>query len=149
MPSIQNSDYLMPPINSRIADPAISSYHQTDNAMTFKMSGFNDIVMPGQYIDIQFISRSFPKNVSELVSDFDWTVCQFVSDGVTMWASPEAVRDLELRQLQLITDTTRPITLKRIVKYLSYGFDANDDIMMKMMEFLTTGKGDGVEDDYN
>lgn len=136
------------PTHRIVSEPVIHTVHETDNAMSIKLVGFNDITLPNNYIDLQFISRTFPKSAEELLIDFDWTVCQFISDGVTMWATPNAVKDLERRQLELVPNTTRPITFKRIIKYLSYGFDPTDEIMIKMMKFLETGTGIGVEDDY-
>jgi len=128
--------------------PVIEDMHNTDNAASYRLSGFNKIVGSDKSINLQFISRTFPNSILDLFSDFDWTVCQFVSDGETMWAPPNAIRDLELRKLELIPETTRPITFNRVVKYISYGFDPTDEIMLKMMEFLTTGIELGVEDDY-
>lgn len=128
--------------------PHIDSVYSSDNAITFSFSGFHTLVGEGSLLKIQAICRDFPPTARHLVNNFDWTVCQFVSDGRYMWAPRAAVKDLEENQIVHNTENTRAIKVPRLMKYLAYGFDVSDEIMMKTIRYLEDGKGREVDDDY-
>ena len=127
-------------------NPRIDSIYSSDNAETFTISGLS--TMNNRTIKIQAICRFFPVTAVHLLNDFDWTICKFVSDGKYMWASPDAAEDVEKNEIILSSTTTRNIKIPRLMKYLSYGFDASDELMLKALHYLESGKGTEVDDDY-
>ena len=95
----------------------ISVEHTSDNAITFAV-----LFGPKSY-KIQLIRKKFYSSASEIIDDFDFTCCQIATDGNTVIYGSRTIEDLENRVLRL-ADTSRMHQglLKRVIKYLAYGF---------------------------
>jgi hypothetical protein len=100
---------------------------ETTNAITYF------ILFKDQEIKVQLIKKRFYASLLELWNDFDFTVCQFAADQRYSYASNEAVKDCEAKQLCMIENTTRPIKAVRVIKYGIYGFSANTAIMQNLV----------------
>jgi hypothetical protein len=125
-----------------------SVQHDTANAKTYSVSidGMNG----NNTFKVQAIRKFFPESAVALINDFDWNVCQFVSDGKHMWASPEAVDGIATNCIVLSKTSTRSIKSLRLIKYLAYGFDVDDNIFIDMLKNLDSTKfrDEVAEDDY-
>lgn len=118
----------------------------TSNASTFTITGLPWI---DRQIKIQGICKQFYNSAENLVEDFDWTVCQIVSDGTTMWASINAVDDLLKHNLVLSSTTKRKIKIGRLIKYSAYGFNINDETMINVLSEIAIGNIESlIDDDY-
>lgn len=117
--------------------------YSTDNADTWTKEGKDKW-------KIQAIKKYYPKNLQELFESFDFTVCQFATDGTHMVATKEAIEDCEKKTLNVIKNTTRNITPLRITKYAAYGFTPSNDMMKDVIESLRTNNRAmiGSIDDY-
>lgn len=113
------------------AKPTVELF-STDNADTWSYRGDNAW-------KVQAIRKEFPSSLSELFDGFDFTVCQFATDGEMMVATKAAVRDCENGVFNLINGRNKKLTIPRIAKYSAYGFSPNDDIVEKMVELLSNG----------
>jgi hypothetical protein len=123
----------------------IESTYITDNAQTYTLYG---PLADDKAIKIQAICKNFYPSAQNVIFDFDWTICQFVSDGKYMWATPNAIRDIEKNKIVFSDTTTRNIKIPRLMKYIAYGFDPDNELMLKALDYLETGKGCEVDDDY-
>lgn len=78
----------------------------------------------------QTINRKFYTDLPAVFEDFDFTICQFATDGEYIAGTPEAFRDLKSKTLRFtgnaIKDTT---TIRRVLKYINYGFVADTGIL--------------------
>ena len=126
------------------SNPIASSY-ESSNACTFTLTN-----LPGvnYAIKIQAIQKDFYNSAEELLEDFDWTVCQLVSDGTTIWAPQHTVIDLSKRNLVLSPTTKRTVKLGRLMKYSAYGFKVSDNIMLDALTSVLDGTLEGINDDY-
>ncbi len=70
-------------------------------------------------IKINLISHEFHETVESLFSTFDLTVCCFATDCDTIAFTPDAAEDVENKVLRT---TNKPTTLRRLSRYLEYGF---------------------------
>lgn len=72
---------------------------------------------------VQVVGKMFFENEIKLVEDFDFTVCQFVTDGIRVGYTAEAREDVRDKRLRLVP--TAPYRNKapiRLVKYAKLGF---------------------------
>lgn len=128
--------------------PYIDAMFSSDNAITFTFSGLSKFFGERGTIKIQCICKDFPSSAEELVNSFDWTICQFVSDGKIMWAPSESVRDLENNQIVTNIESNKVIKVPRLMKYISYGFEPSNELMLTTLRYLESGAGKDIADDY-
>jgi len=120
--------------------------YETSNAVSYTLNNPSEF---GEAVKIQAIRRQFYDSAEDLLNDFDWTVCQFVSDGTTMWATPLAERDLAAKNIVLSPTTTRTVKTLRLMKYSAYGFNASDEMMIAALSGIESGNASqDTEDDY-
>jgi hypothetical protein len=75
--------------------------------------------------DIQCI---FPRpfaTLEEVIDSFDFTITQFATDGSKIVTNIESIRDMANKRLVIHKITYPGSTIKRLNKYLSYGFYAS------------------------
>jgi hypothetical protein len=71
---------------------------------------------------IQVIPGWHAKDLEGLFASFDFTVCQFATNGIEVAYTREAAEDLKVKRLRLTPEWTKPTRPTRIVKYLNQGF---------------------------
>lgn len=80
-------------------------------------------------IKVQIIAKYFP-TVEDMFADFDFTVCEFATDGRTIVTTEEAVRDLKDGVLNVRRDSPALGTPYRLIKYATdYGFTPAPGVM--------------------
>lgn len=78
---------------------------------------------------IQLIHKRNYESVDDLLSSFDFSICQFAStDGETIMTSRQAVNDNKKKILTLSNLEYPVATINRIAKYKAKGFYAGDAI---------------------
>lgn len=113
----------------------------TENADTWKMSG-------DEGWKIQAIRKEYPGSVNELFNGFDFTICQFATDGETMVATRAAIEDCERKVFNLSSDQPGAMSMARIAKYSAYGFSPDDDLMTSMLKSFNNDEPMGAWDAY-
>lgn len=100
----------------------------SENAQTYEIN------IDNKEYRVQLIKPKSNQNlpVQELIESFDITVCQIATDGVKWWISDSFMRDLLDRRLTFTKYT--PKTVRRLVKYWTYGFTPDS----KTLETITT-----------
>lgn len=131
------------------------SCYSTDNAYTYTFERFGLLDEAGKEIanlemrfKLQAIRKYFPTSLAELFGSFDFTVCQFATDGKTMVATRSAVEDCESGIMRMIPNTPRKVSALRIAKYGAYGFAPEDGLMEEAMRAMANDEPLGAIDDY-
>lgn len=93
--------------------------YDTDNAETWK------IELKNKEYQIQLIKNRLYSDVYDLFNVFDITVCQVATDGFSWWYGDNFLQDLNNKRLRIIKTT--PNSMKRLIKYWSYGFQPTDE----------------------
>jgi hypothetical protein len=125
--------------------------YSTDNAhtYTFEQFGLSDQQATLELrFKMQAIKKYFPSSLAELFGSFDFTVCQFATDGRMMVATRAAVEDCELRKLMMVPNTPRKISVLRLAKYCAYGFDPDDAMMESALAAMANDEPLGEIDEY-
>lgn len=76
---------------------------------------------------IQLIKQPYTDSPNELIKNFDISVCQIATDNNSWWFGEHFLQDLKNKKLRLIK--IKPNSLKRVLKYWSYGFQPDDDLL--------------------
>ena len=93
-------------------DPDFEVAFRTDNALS--------LVYKGKW-KIQLIKRAFYDSPEDVINNFDFSVCQIVTDGHTNVFGPDTIKDIKHKNLRIVN--MRPTVVKRLVKYMSYGYN--------------------------
>lgn len=78
------------------------------------------------------IFRQFYPSIESLFGSFDLTVCQFITDGVTVGYTAAAMKDAIERNLVDAGNFTAP-TIQRILKYFLKGFVPEEGFLSEML----------------
>lgn len=102
--------------------------HRSKNAITV------DVFIDNKgWWTIQCIQKNFYESAQEVIDHFDIRACMLVTDGRRIVAEPEAFRDIHKKQL-VIKNFRPESALKRIVKYMAYGYKYSPELI-KQLEF--------------
>ena len=120
-----SSDSQMRDMVTHITNTFHYNGNKSENSVTWKIkkhltgNWFEQLIpRNGEYI-FQGISKFYSNNINELFSQFDFTVCQFATDGNYIITTEDAIKDtIEKR----IHSPSNNITASRIMKYATYGF---------------------------
>ena len=75
---------------------------------------------------VQLIKRYFD-NVDALLNDFDITVCQVATNGEDFYLKDKVAKDINNKVLSI--RKVHKTTIKRLIKYWSYGFEPTNETM--------------------
>lgn len=83
---------------------------------------------------IQLIKKLFFKDAADLIDFFDFTICQFVTDGEDLLCGDFSLWDLARKRL-VINKITYPVSsMRRLIKYTKQGFYACNGTMSTFLE---------------
>jgi hypothetical protein len=101
--------------------------YRTENADTWRkyVGGKNNQI-------VQLIKKCYFESAEDVIGRFDLSVCQFVTDGITTITGKTAVSDLKNKTFSLVKPN--PDIIKRVVKYATYGYTPNDDVIDYLKE---------------
>ena len=114
-------------------DPSSVLIYESKNALTYTFEPYNDSV--NYYpLHVQLINRKFYQSVEDLLNDFDFTICQYASDGLTIQLGKTSYIDEKHKILNSnIQCFDRPGFVKRLIKYIVYGYTPTPELL-KMIE---------------
>ena len=117
--------------------PQIIMTYYTDNAETWTLT----VKHQETYHDvkIQLIKARMAPNLQAIWDGFDFTVCQFATDGSSIVATSEATQDLSANQLVVVDPKNSRCLPLRILKYYTYGFQVNDQLILWAAEQIKNG----------
>ena len=81
---------------------------------------------------VQLIKNRFYTSPADVVDAFDITVCQIATDGYNWWHGDQFCQDLKQRRLRFTK--THPGSVKRLLKYWTYGFQPSDLELQMIMD---------------
>lgn len=93
-----------------------SEVYSTDNAVSYKF------YEKGQDYTIQLIRRRFYNSAAEIISGFDFSVCQLATDGRRLIVGENTIRDIKTRTLRLTQPYLPEYIVPRMIKYMVYGY---------------------------
>ena len=88
----------------------------SNNAITFHYH------YEGVKHNIQLIKRRFFQSAQEVIDQFDFTVCQLITDGDQLILGPYTAHDLENRTLRSAQLAPQSYIISRMIKYMVYGY---------------------------
>lgn len=88
----------------------------SDNAITYRVTN----TKTGKEWTVQLIKKSYYSNVQSVIDDFDITVCKIAFDFDKVFTSSTFAIDERNKELRF--DNVSPQSHKRLVKYMSYGY---------------------------
>lgn len=108
---------------------------QTNDVANFKMkyTPFDSNAQIAEY-DIQLIEKRFFADAEELINYFDFTICQFVTDGTTLLCGDFSLWDLGRKKL-VVNKITYPVSsMRRMIKYANQGFYVCNGSMVQFLQ---------------
>lgn len=100
-----------------------STAFRTKNAITFKKDDF--VNGTNNLPTVQIIIKTTYQSVQQVIDNFDIRVCKIATDGYKWVYDPMAISDINNKKLAI--SIIHDDTLKRFVKYWSYGFQPDQD----------------------
>lgn len=92
------------------------------------------IMFDGKPIPIQLIRIGYYADVVALLDTFDFTICQFATDGETLTVGEFSLYDLARKRLALHKLTFGVATMRRLIKYTRQGFTACGGALADILE---------------
>lgn len=128
-------------VSITIKSDRIVDCFSTDNAETYSNNSDDGW-------KVQAIRKYFPKDLSELFLSFDFTVCQFATDGRMMVATKEAIRDCNDKVINMVENSTKRLAVWRTMKYAAYGFSPTDECMREILKAFSDNQPvlDGMDE---
>lgn len=131
-----NDNMLDEHIKTNFVDPRFMrmSHHEfkTDNASSYRIKiKENNEEITGS-VKIQLIRRQYYKSVEDIWNDFDFTICNFATDGNIVIADQQAINDCNHKVIRMNSLSVRRTDLKRVMKYTAYGFNPDSEILKNL-----------------
>jgi hypothetical protein len=98
-------------------------------------------------VKIQVIEQPYD-TISQLFDRFDFTICRFATDGVTIATTKPSLKHCAENQLVYDDTGVNKLRLYLVKKYLSYGFYPDRQLMMQSVD-LGRSQLTLAEDDYD
>lgn len=86
-------------------------------------SKFHTSFTVGKY-QVQAICIRYFESLEDVIGSFDYTICQFATDGVDLIVGPYALWDLARKKLVVHKVTYGAASVRRMLKYAKQGFTA-------------------------
>jgi len=119
----------------------VSVVHESANAITFSVFPAKPEIPAAK---IQIIIKQFYESAEDVISNFDLTVAQFVTDGYSIRVGPRAVADLKHKRIRF-NRQPGPSDLPRIIKYIAYGFRIEPSVFRQIIDRNDVKWGDPAE----
>lgn len=115
--------------------------YEFNNTFWEKSQGQNSdtrkVLLNGKAFLIQRINKKYYNSPANILGDFDFTVCQIVTDGEQVVTTEQTVRDLKTKTLRFPRLKQETNTLPRFVKYtMEYGYTPAPGELQRMHEII-------------
>lgn len=104
---------------------------ETRNAVTFEAHSSSRDEETVRRYHVQLIRRRWYPMVTDLLDDFDITVCQIATNLDAVHTGRHFAEDVANRRLRLHNVT--PSTTKRLIKYWVYGYQPDDQLLESLL----------------
>lgn len=84
--------------------------------------------------NIQLIKNPFRNNLLYLFSTIDFTICKVATDGRFIYMNEDTLQDIEKKLIRITGELKNPI-VKRVLKYMVYGYTISNDDMNMVLDF--------------
>jgi hypothetical protein len=120
--------------------------YSTENAVTIHYRSKNSTIKR-----VQLIRKKWFDNAESVINSFDFTVCQLVTDGYTLVSGEHTMKHIKENVLELIEMPPKKDIVKRLIKYVTYGYIPNPNLVQYIIDNDTeiNWKFNGVESDYD
>lgn len=82
---------------------------------------------------VQCITIAYYETPEKVIETFDFTICQFITDGVSLWAGETSLYDLGRMRL-VVNKISFPVaSLRRLLKYAKQGFYACNGCLTQLL----------------
>jgi hypothetical protein len=108
---------------SRLISIGFVKSRQSDNAAVFTRDGFV----------VNTVSVAFYNSIDDVISSFDFTISMFGTDGKHLYCGDYALFDTGRKKLALNKLTYPTATLRRLLKYSSYGYATCDGMLHDLL----------------
>lgn len=85
----------------------------------------------------QLIFHKSFENMQSVIDEFDFTICQLITDSKILIVQNTTLKDIRKKQLKLWSLPYPAATIKRIYKYLNYGFTATPLLYQTIVEKIS------------
>jgi hypothetical protein len=92
--------------------------YNSDNAITLNYNGKDSV----KGHRIQLIRKRWFSNPKEVIDNFDFTICQLITDGEKIAMGPTTAEDIKHSLIKHTEKEMQPDLVKRIIKYVCYGY---------------------------
>lgn len=106
----------------------IENSFTTNNATTYQFK-IKDLAFK-----LQLIKKDWYRDYESIFNNFDFTCCQFVTDGKNVITTENAINDTNKKILSYNNHTTRTLDTRRVIKYSFYGFIPDKHILKQIIE---------------
>lgn len=109
--------------------------HRSENSFTFRYTGHSvyDVSQT-----VQLIKKKYYSSPREIIDNFDFTVCQLVTDGRSIMFGDRTIYDLNHRLLNSATDYLAENIMSRMIKYMVYGYRPTAELLDMIREKIDT-----------
>ena len=107
--------------------------YTSDNAVSFKFQDVNN-----QIHNLQIVKTRYFDTAQQVIDQFDFSVCQLVTDGNKTIIGNNTARDLRSKTLRLNHHELPGYIMPRLVKYIVYGYRPTAELLEKINQNLTT-----------
>ncbi len=83
---------------------------------------------------LQCVAIAYYSGPESVIDSFDFSICQFVTDGIRLWCGEHSLWDLARKRLVLHKLTYGVATMRRLLKYMAQGFTACGGVMADILE---------------
>lgn len=87
-------------------------------------------------VKIQLIRFAYYKTAEQVIDSFDFTICQFVFDGMTLTCGDYSLWDLARKRLAIHKVTYPLSTMRRVLKYTNQGFTACSGCLTALLKAI-------------
>lgn len=133
------------PKNTKGHSVSMSKLIETRNAVTFEAHSTSRDEDELRRYHVQLIRRRWYPSVTDLLDDFDITVCQIATDLDAVHTGRHFAEDVANMRLRLHNVT--PSTTKRLIKYWVYGYQPDDQVLESLLADDTQVM-EASQDDY-
>jgi len=117
--------------------------HASGNAITFKYQ-FED-----ETHNVQLIRRRFFETAQQVIGQFDFTVCQLITDGCEIVLGRGTSKDLDQRLVRAVSDNLQPYIISRLTKYMVYGYYPCRELVEQINQQAADIKWTEGQNDYD
>lgn len=111
--------------------------YESKNAITFQIHDHTHAIEKYNCpTKVQLICRNYYETYQDLLDDFDFTICQFVTDGTTIKLGESTYLDIVDNVIKLTSSEmiNRAGFMTRMIKYISYGYKPSNELLNIILE---------------